>query len=169
VTLRYQWYRRSASGKTGTISGATERTYTVKASDVGYRLQVKVTGSPMGLPSVAKTSTWTSAAKQAQYQWYRLSSTGKRTAIKKATSSTYKPTTAMKGRRLQVRVTADRSGYVTTTRFSARTAKVLRGMVSVAPKVSVRSPQVDQVLRPIGTSGTGPEPRSLAPRPRLSP
>jgi hypothetical protein len=157
VILKYQWYRRSPSGKVKSISGATRDTYQVRASDVRYKLRVKVTGSLPGAKSVAKVSAWTSKVAKAKfitapsptvsgvvqvgmpltvaagtwkptaklkYQWYRVSNSGKKTTIRKATKATYTPKAADKGRRLNVRVTAYRSGYVTTTRYSPVTIKV---------------------------------------------
>lgn len=157
VVLKYQWYRRSPSGTVKAISGATGDTYRVRASDVRYKLRVRVTGSLPGAKSVAKVSAWTSKVAKAKfitapsptvsgvvqvgmpltvvagtwkptaklkYQWYRVSSSGKKTTIRKATKATYTPKAADKGRRLRVRVTAYRSGYVTTTRYSPVTIKV---------------------------------------------
>jgi hypothetical protein len=157
VILKYQWYRRSPTGKVKAISRATGDTYQVRASDVRYKLRVKVTGSLPGAKSVAKVSAWTSKVAKAKfitapsptvsgvvqvgmpltvvagtweptaklkYQWYRVSNSGKKTSIGKATKATYTPKAVDKGRRLKVRVTAYRSGYVTTTRYSPVTIKV---------------------------------------------
>lgn len=67
VTLKYQWYRRSASGTVKSIPGATGEQYTVRASDVSYRLRVKVTGSLAGYTSVSKYSGWTSKVAKAPF------------------------------------------------------------------------------------------------------
>lgn len=181
VTLKYQWYRRSPSGQMRSISGATAQTLTVKASDVKYRLRVKVTGTLTGVKSVSKYSAWTSKAAKAKftaaptpvvpgglrvgvpltvtpgswepaaklkYQWYRVSGSGKKTAIRKATKPTYTPKAADKGRRLRVRVRvkAYRAGYVTNTRYSASTSKVQPGMTGATPRISDTTPAVGQVL-----------------------
>lgn len=180
VTLKCQWYRKSPSGTVRAISGATGEQFKVRASDVGYRLRVKVTGSLSGAKSVSKVSAWTSKVAKAhfnttpaptfsgvarvgmplkvvpgswdpvpskyRYQWYRVSSTGKRTAIKKATKAVYTPKASDKGRSLKVRVKAYRAGYVTTTRYSAATTPVLPGMVGVTPRIDDTSPAVGQTL-----------------------
>ncbi|MDR1710634.1 MAG: Ig-like domain-containing protein, partial [Propionibacteriaceae bacterium] len=51
VTLSYQWLR---SGKA--IAGATQDTYLLQPEDVGKKIQVKVTGSKDGYPSLSATS-----------------------------------------------------------------------------------------------------------------
>ncbi|WP_331547765.1 hypothetical protein [Propionicimonas sp.] len=67
VAWRYQWHRKSSSGKTYRISSATQQTYAVKASDRGFKLQVKVTGSLAGYASVTKTTAWTSKVAKATF------------------------------------------------------------------------------------------------------
>ncbi len=169
VTLRQQWYRRSASGRIKAIPNATADAYQVRAGDVGYTLRVKVTGSSSGLRSVSRFSAWTSKVAKApfltaptptvdgvarvgmpltvvpgiwepavklKYRWYRVVPSGKSSAIKKATKSTYKLTASDKGKRLKVRVTGYRAGYLTTTRYSAVTEAVLPGMAGATPKIS---------------------------------
>lgn len=190
VAWRYQWYRKSPSGRTYRISSATQETYAVKASDRGFRLRVKVTGSLAGYASATKTSAWTSKVARAtfttapapaisgvsrvamkltatpgawsptatlKYQWYRVSSSGTSTAIKRATRSSYTPTAADKGRRLKVRVQGSRSGFVTATRYSKPTSPVLPGMVGVTPRVSDTTPVVDQELTAVEGSWTPSE------------
>lgn len=67
VTLTYQWYRKNASGKVTPITGAQAATYPVKASDVGYQLLAKVTGSLSGYTTVKKNSAWTSKVTTAPF------------------------------------------------------------------------------------------------------
>jgi len=55
VSFRYQWYR---SGKT--ISGATNGSYLLQATDKGKTITVKVTGSLAGYQTTSKTSKATS-------------------------------------------------------------------------------------------------------------
>lgn len=178
VTLKYRWYRKSPSGTVKAISGATGGTYQAKASDVGYRLQVKVTGSLAGAKSASKSSAWTAKVAKApfvtataptvsgvvrvgmpvtvvtgswdpsasfKYQWYRVSGTGKSTAIRGATRATYKPTSTDKGKALKVRVKGYRAGYVTTTRYSGLTGVVQPPMVGATPKIT-GTRAVDQAL-----------------------
>ncbi|MGV8907736.1 MAG: endonuclease/exonuclease/phosphatase family protein [Propionicimonas sp.] len=59
VGLAYQWYKVSAKGRTKTLKGATSATYTVVASDKGYKLKVKLSGSKAGYHSASKTSSKT--------------------------------------------------------------------------------------------------------------
>ena len=59
VSLAYKWYKVSAKGRTTTLKGATSASYTVAASDKGYRLKVKVSGSKHGYHSSSKTSSKT--------------------------------------------------------------------------------------------------------------
>lgn len=155
--LSYRWYRKSPSGKVRLIKGATGASYAVRASDVRYRLRVKVTATSQS-KSISKYSSWTSKVAKAKftaaptpsvngvaqvggrlaaapgawepspklrYQWYRVSASGKRSAIHKATKANYTPTSQDEGRQLQVRVKAYRSGFVTTTRYSTVTGKTL--------------------------------------------
>lgn len=58
VALTYQWYRKSASGKVKSITGATAGAYQARAGDVGYRLRVRVTGALAGYTSVSRYSVW---------------------------------------------------------------------------------------------------------------
>lgn len=48
VTMRYQWYRVSSTGKYTAIAGATHYRYIPTAADIGYRLRLSVTGSKAG-------------------------------------------------------------------------------------------------------------------------
>ena len=148
VKLSYRWYRSGAS-----ISGATKSTYTLTSADRGKKITVKVTGSKSGYVSVAKTSaatktvasgtlktstpkisgtvkvgkkltakrgTWTSGV-TFSYQWYRSGS-----KIKGATKSTYKLTSASKGKKITVKVTGSKSGYTKVTKTSSKTKSVAR-------------------------------------------
>lgn len=181
VTLTYQWYRRSPSGKVRAISGATGEQYQVRATDVGYRLRAKVTGSLTGYKSRSTYSAWAAKVGKApftsaptptidgvvrvgmpltavpgswdpsatlKYQWYRVTGTGKTTAISGATKASYKPTTTDQGRLLKLRVKGYRSGYVTTNRYSTLTSAVMPGMAGLTPKVT-GTPVVDQELAAI--------------------
>lgn len=67
VTFAYQWYRRSASGKVKSITGATADTYQARAGDVGYRLRVRVTGALAGYTSVSKYSAWSTKVARAPF------------------------------------------------------------------------------------------------------
>lgn len=139
-TLAYQWYRAGIA-----VSGATKITYTVGVADVGKRLTVKVTGTKAGYDPAIRTSTatatvqpgkisgprpvlsgkakvkstlqvrigrWTPSPITVSYKWYRNGS-----AIKGATSSKYRLTAKDRGKRIGVRVTYSKPGYLTQTRW----------------------------------------------------
>ncbi|MGC5165463.1 glycoside hydrolase family 3 C-terminal domain-containing protein [Luteimicrobium sp. DT211] len=139
ATLSYRWNR---DGKA--ISGATKSTYTAVSADRGTKLSVTVTEKKSGYTTVTATSAATTvlgkltlstptiagtAAKghtvtakvaqhtsgaQLSYQWYR---NGK--AVSGATSSTHKVVSADQGKRLTVKVTEKKSGYLTVVKTSA--------------------------------------------------
>jgi DNA/RNA endonuclease G (NUC1) len=157
ATLAYQWLR---DGKA--ISGATKSTYKIATADRGHKLSVTVTGSKAGYLSASKSSaavavlnvfakapapalsgvakagstltvkpgTWSPAPKLS-YQWLR---DGK--AISKATKSTYKIATADRGHKVSVRVTASKSGYLTTVKTSATVSVANVFSKAPVPKIS---------------------------------
>ena len=140
ATLTYQWYRNGAK-----ISKATKSTYELTTTDRGKKITVVVTGKKTGYGTIAMTSaaktvyyefskaptptisgtlksghtltakagTW-SPTPTKTYQWYR---SGK--AIAGATKSTYKLTSSDKGKKITVKVTGKRTGYLTVTKTSA--------------------------------------------------
>ncbi|KRE59418.1 hypothetical protein ASG92_22595 [Arthrobacter sp. Soil736] len=80
--------------------------------------------SVRGLPFVGRTlsgsvGTWRVAPTRYSYQWLRNG-----IAIKGATGSTYRLTTADKGRKVSVRIVAARAGYLSGSSISAATAIV---------------------------------------------
>ncbi|MCI1748295.1 MAG: hypothetical protein LKI24_09480 [Acidipropionibacterium sp.] len=157
ATLAYQWLRDGT-----TISGAIASTYTVATADRGHKVSVRVTASKAGYLTTAKTSaaasianvfaatpvptvsgtptvgstltvkpgTWSPAA-TLTYQWLR---DGK--AISGATASTYKIATADRGHKLSVKVTATKSGYLTTAKTSASISVVIVFAKAPAPALS---------------------------------
>ncbi len=64
VTLTYRWYKVSSKGKV-TALASTIGTYQVQASDAGYRLKVRVSGSKPGYTSLTRESKLTSAVPKA--------------------------------------------------------------------------------------------------------
>lgn len=146
TTYTYRWLR---DGKA--ISGATTSSYTLTKADRGKRIQVTVTGTRSGYDAASRTSATTAAVKgvltsakpkivgtasvgktltvrpgtwkpspvSLTYRWYR---NGK--AISGATKSTYRLTSADRGKRITVRVTGKKSGYVTASRTSAKTSTI---------------------------------------------
>lgn len=140
LTFGYQWLRDGAA-----ISGATKNTYQVASADAGKSLQVRVTASKTGLPNGTATSaavkagnkltktptptisgpakvgktlkvkagSWKPSKVTLTYQWLRDGA-----PIAKATKTSYKLTKADAGRKISVRVTGSKTGYVSVTKTS---------------------------------------------------
>ena len=156
--VSFQWKR---NGKA--IPGATKSTYTLKASDGGKRVTVTATGRLAGYTTTSRTSSATKAvlkrfastatprisgalrvgsaltvqvkaskpaATSTSYRWYR---NGK--AISGANGSTYVLKSSDAGKKVSVRVTSKRAGYVTVTKTSAakRVASIMRAST---PRIS---------------------------------
>ncbi len=68
VKLAHQWYKVSKKGKSYRLAGATQGTYQVKSSDVGYRLKVKVRGTKDGYTAKSMYSKSTSYVKKASFR-----------------------------------------------------------------------------------------------------
>lgn len=145
TTLTYQWKKNNGVY----ISGATSKTYVLKASDAGAALTVSVTSTKPGYSPATKTSattavvtggvltgatpTITGTAKVGQTltakpgTWtpspVTLSYQWKRggTAISGATAATYKTVSADAGKAITVTVTGTKSGYTTLAKTSAGT------------------------------------------------
>jgi len=139
--VKYQWYRNGA-----TINGATSKYYTVKSSDLGKKLTVKVTASRTGFETTSATSSsvtvvkrfsstgyasitgtarvghtltghrgiWRPTPSSYSFQWYRNG-----VAIPGATSTTYKLKSIDRGKKVVLKVTAKKSGYLPTSDFSS--------------------------------------------------
>ncbi|MGC3953200.1 MAG: hypothetical protein QM804_02920 [Propionicimonas sp.] len=140
LTFRYQWLRNGVA-----IAGATKTSYVVASADAGKSLQVRVTASKPGLldgtatsaavkagkaltktptPTIsgtakvgktlkAKAGSWKPSKVTLAYQWLRDGQ-----PIAKATKSSYKLTKADAGRKISVRVTGSKSGYVSVAKTS---------------------------------------------------
>ncbi len=149
TSLTYQW---SVGGKP--VAGATGATYALRPADAYKTVTVAVTGtldgwapgtrsstptarvapatltrSPRvfiaGLPKVGRTlkvdvGTWDKGVTH-QYTWYR---NGKK--IGGANKKTYKVKKKDAGKRLQARVITKKPGYVTVTKKTPRTVRVLK-------------------------------------------
>ncbi|MCW5951462.1 MAG: hypothetical protein KIT69_04320 [Propionibacteriaceae bacterium] len=149
VSFSYQW---EADGVA--IAKATKASYKIAPAQAGKKITVTVTGKKANYTSVSKTSaatkkvaslaftkkpapkitgtakvgktlkvklgTWApKSGTKFSYAWF---ASGK--AIPGATSSTLKLTSAQKGKKITVKVTAKKTGYTTTTKPSKATAKV---------------------------------------------
>jgi hypothetical protein len=149
VALTYKWIRLGKA-----IPGATYSTYVLQAADRGRRITVKVTGTLAGYTTASETSstrtdtgaglfgaaptptisttipvvgqaltvipgTWAPGAVKLSYQWRANGS-----AISKATKSTFTVPPKDVTKRITVTVTGRESGFVTTARTAAATARV---------------------------------------------
>ncbi|WP_084127051.1 hypothetical protein [Demequina sp. NBRC 110054] len=143
----YQWNRDGVA-----IKGATGKTRRLTVNDLGHKITVTVTGHKPGYLAKSRTSgatdkvrkghieatkpvltgttragnrlsvrlgTVTPGSTKITYQWLRNGN-----AIKGATSARYGLKNVDAGRRISVRVTYVKDGYVTTTRTSALTAEI---------------------------------------------
>jgi len=177
TSFGYEWLRNGSP-----IAGATNASYTPVASDVGTALAVRVKGSKAGFASLTRTSvtrvvgsgvltaptptvagvskvgrtlravpgSWTGGT-ALSYRWYA----GTR-AISGATAKTYVLGASTLTKRVTVRVTGQKAGYITTTKASAART-VARGDLT-APKPTVKGvAKVGRTLRAVPgawTSGT---------------
>jgi hypothetical protein len=139
VLFSYQWLRDSKP-----ISGAVDATYLVTSGDLNKQLSIMVTGSKEGyldatsssqaskvsvgsmvslVPKISgtaksgstlkvTTSAWVKGSK-ITYQWLSNGA-----VIKGATSSSFKLTTAYKGKKISVKVTQAATGYTTAVKTS---------------------------------------------------
>ena len=138
TSYSYQWRRNGVA-----ISGATGRTYRATTWDAGRYLTVTVTarrshytsrsvtsakvGIPIhattrpsisGTPRVGSTltvmvGTWTPMPSSYSYRWYRDGA-----AISGASAKTYTVRSADRGHKVQAKVTARRTGYVTGSKLT---------------------------------------------------
>jgi hypothetical protein len=149
VALAYQWKVNGVA-----ITGATAATYKVAAAHRGKTLTVTITGTKAGYTTVSKNSaasaavaagtlgpapvptitgtvkvgstlkvvagTWGPAPVALSYQWKADG-----VAITGATAATHKLTTAHVGKTVTVTVTGRKTGYTTTSKTSAATAKIV--------------------------------------------
>ncbi len=82
-----------------------------------------------------------------KYQWYRQARSGNSySAIYKAVKKSYTPTSYDLGRKLKVRITASRAGYVTISRTSAPSTEEVRKLTGVTPRLTDTTPAVGQEL-----------------------
>jgi len=147
TTLKYQWYVNGS-----TVSGATAKTYTPKATDAGKTVKVKVTGSKTGYaptakvskptPEIARLSTLSTVTPRVagtlavgqrleaiRGSWtsgttyyYRWYRSG--SPITGATGKTYVLTAADRGHTMKVKVVGTKPGYAKAARVSAASSAV---------------------------------------------
>jgi len=156
ATFHYQWLVDGAE-----VTGATGRTFTPRAEDLGHKISVEVRASrpayltatvhsldtadvvpgvmhrrtaPVvtGQPAVGKTLRATTGTWSPTPDSYRYQWYAGSTAISGATGATYRPTSDDAGLRLHVVVTAVKAGYTDAPAASSSTDKVVFGHVSMA-------------------------------------
>lgn len=142
TTFTYRWFADGVA-----ISGATGRTYTATAATANKKLTVAVRGTANGYSNATRTSpstakiatapipkisgtlkvastleatagTW-SPGTTLTYQWYANG-----VAITNANGTSFKLTSAQRGKTITVRVTGTATGYNSISRTTAATAKI---------------------------------------------
>ncbi|MBJ2120960.1 hypothetical protein I6N91_08225 [Arthrobacter sp. MSA 4-2] len=178
ATIAYEWRRGST-----VIPGADGASYAPTAEDVGHQISVTVTASAPGYTPATATSeptepvsglltapvpvitgaavvgsklvaspgTWAPGPVTLTYAWYAHDA-----PIPGASSSTYMPSPDDAGKRLTVRVTGQKPGYVTRTRTSEETAAVLPALVSPVPKITGAVTVGSKLTASPGTWGPAP-------------
>lgn len=173
--LSYQWYVNNTA-----IAKATGTTFIPSPIHRGKRITVWVTGSQTGYTTISKTSapttvgygslkastpavsgtprvgtklttkagTWSSATKLA-YRWYANNK-----AIKGATAKSYTPTAATKGKRLSVKVSGAKAGYVTKTVVKNLTTVKAGKLKTTKPRIT-GAKKVGKILRARTGTWTG--------------
>ena len=148
TTFTYVWLADGAA-----IGGATKKSFTPSAAELGKKLSVKVTGSLPGYKSASKTASATaavapgmlvtaiptivgtakvgrslsvSAGSWSQGTTFSYQWFAGSSPIKGATKSTFVPTAAQLGQRLSVKITGNLDGYTTTAKTSAQTSPVVK-------------------------------------------
>lgn len=149
ATFGYQWYANGSA-----ISGARSSAYKIASAQKGKRITVKVTGNRPGYAATSRTSastatvatntfraptpsirgtrkvgsnltalhgTWSPTPTTYRYQWYVGSK-----AVSGQTGKTYRPGASRAGKKIRVKITGSRSGYVTSSRYSPYTATIKR-------------------------------------------
>jgi surface antigen len=170
ATYSYQWLADGVA-----ITGATYRSYTPRAAQLGERLRVQVTASLVGAEPGTATSPRTAAVAPGDLvvtapptitgtprvdsqlsatngTWsptadytYRWNAGG--TPVAGATKPTFSPTAEQLGKPISVTVTATRAGYTTASSTSpATTAVAPATFATTAPPSISGTPQVDQPL-----------------------
>ena len=158
ASFSYVWKRGGTSSAIGTAA-----TYKATSRDVGHTITVTVRSTRDGYATLSKTSAKTALVLKAfawhtpkisgtakvghkltastaawsptpkfKYQWYRDG-----VAISGATSSTRKLSGYDAGKKITVKLTGYKSGYLTTSKTSAATTVIANGTISVAsPSIS---------------------------------
>lgn len=169
-TYSYQWY---AGGEA--VSGATNRSFTPRAEQLGQRLRVEVTASASGVQTGTASSPVTAATAPGELtvaapptvsgtaqvgvqlsatrgDWsprptYAFRWRDADGPIPGATASTFTPGADQVGERLRVTVTATRDGYRTARSTSVATESVQPGTFAVqVPPTITGDAQVDETL-----------------------
>lgn len=183
VTFAYQWMRSGVA-----VPGATTSTYVQTTNDLGKVMSVRVTGTAtgfttvaldsaataavaavpvvgtvpkiigtvrVGVPLTASPGAWGPAPVTLAYQWYRNS-----VAISGAYGVKYTPTSADMGKRMTVRVTGTKTGYISVAKTSGVSAVVAAGIISSYTPAIYGTRRVSNYLTAKNTAW-GPAPVSM--------
>ncbi|MGB7962225.1 MAG: CHAP domain-containing protein [Propionicimonas sp.] len=113
------------SAATGTVVKATLTAAPTPAVSGTAQVDQRLTAIP---------GTWGPAPITLAYQWYRVNTAGTSSAITGSTAATYKVQSADVGYTVRVRVIGSKPGYVSVTKWSAATAKVVKATLTATPK-----------------------------------
>lgn len=164
----YQWFADGAA-----IDGATGRVFTPEASHLGETVTVRVTASAGDLEPAASTSdgvvisdlvvtelpaitgtprvgsllsvsngTYSATPDSVTFQWLEEGE-----PIAGATAATYEPKAEQQGKRLSVRVTVAKAGFITLVLNTEETEEIAKGVLTVSGAPAITgSPTVGQTL-----------------------
>ena len=108
-------------------------------------------------PLQASAGSWSPRPTKVSYAWLADG-----VAIPGATSSTYTPTDAQRGKRLSVRVSASAADFPSGAAYSAATDRVSRGRFTLAERPQITGPvEVGEVLN-VSTGPWSPEPETAS-------
>jgi len=179
-TYTYVWMRNGTA-----ISGATAKTYALKAADRGTAITVKVTATATGYTSLSKTSAATSAIAYGTFSGGTLTLTGTAkvgntlkvtpsaysptpggykyqwyragVAISGATAASYKLVGLDAGKVVSVKVIATLTGYTNSTAKEAKSATVAKGTFTAGTVTITGTKSVGKILT-AAVSGCSPTP-----------
>ena len=186
ASVSYQWLADGVP-----IAGATAEKFTVPAALVGRAIKVRVTALTGEATRITKTSdgtndvvkanfrsaptpvvvgsrstgstlsvqpgSWNPAPTSWSYQWYRNSK-----KIKGATKATYRLGASDLGKRIWVKVTGKLAGYNSKTVSSAKTGKIIKGKLPLAPVPQVSGTMVLGQTLKVTRGSWGPSPVKLS-------
>ena len=109
----------------------------------------------------ATAGSWAPEPVSLGYQWYRKAKSGKVTKITGATSAVYHVKPSDLGYRIRAKVTGTKTGYTSTTRYSAYTSPVGRAPFTTAPTPMISGVARAQMTLAVTTTGWEPTSTSV--------